>query len=316
MNLREKTYNILEMHEGGRFGFVVNTFLVVLIICSIAAVILESDPTLGNRYYATFQAFEQFAFSVFSIDYLLRVWVAPEQNEDSKVSNIKQRLRYMITPMAIIDLLAILPFFLGFFITDDLLILRSLRLFRAFKLSRYARPMDILLSVMKYEATTFFSAFFILSITIIIAATGIHLVEGTEQPDAFGSIPKSLWWATVTLTTIGYGDVVPITLGGKLLGGVIAVSGITMAALPAGIMASGFTAEIERRREIFQLEAYKLIKGEKTTRDDYIELEQYRYKLGLGHRDARLIMKEVEQSSRFKPLIQCPHCHTSFILKK
>ena len=79
---------------------------------------------------------------------------------------------------------------------------------------------------------------------------------------------------------------------------------------------SGFTAEIERRREIFQLEAYKLIKGEKTTQDDYIELEQYRYKLGLGHRDARLIMEEIEQSSRFKPLIQCPHCHTYFILKK
>ena len=316
MNLRTKTNDILEMHEGGRLGIVINTFLMILIVCSVFAVILESDPGIGAKYHTAFEIFEILAFSVFTIDYALRIWIAPEQSEDTSTSNLKKRLRYMITPMAIIDLLAILPFFLGFFISDDLLILRSLRLFRAFKLSRYARPMDILLSVMKYEASTFFSAFFILSITIIVAATGIHLAEGTAQPEAFGSIPKSLWWATITLTTIGYGDVVPITFGGKILGGIIAVSGITMAALPAGIMASGFTAEIERRREMFQLEAYRLLESNKITKEQHVELEQYRYKLGLSTRDARLIMDELKQNSRLETLTQCPHCHTSFYVKK
>jgi voltage-gated potassium channel len=175
-----------------------------------------------------------------------------------QTSELKIRLDYVVTPMAMIDLLAILPFFLGFFIADDLIVLRLLRLIRAFKLTRYAHSMNILLSVLKYKATTFFSAFFILGIIIILTATGIHLIEGEVQPEAFGSIPKSLWWATVTLTTVGYGDVIPITATGKLLGGIIAISGITMAALPAGIMASGFSAEISRRRNRFQIEVCQL----------------------------------------------------------
>jgi voltage-gated potassium channel len=213
--------------------------------------------------------------------------------------------------MAIIDLLAILPFFLGFFFVNDLIILRALRLIRALKLTRYAHSMDVLLSVLKYEATTFFSAFLILGIIIILAATGIHLIEGKVQPEAFGSIPQSLWWATVTLTTVGYGDVIPITASGKLLAGIIAISGITMAALPAGIMASGFTAEVNRRRETYQIAVYQTMHDNTISKKEYKKLESLRHKLGLSQRDARLIIQEISQTSRFETQTECPHCKSA-----
>ena len=309
MNARKKTYQVLE-HNVGKLGFIVNLFLIVLIISSVIAVILESDIVLEKNYHHAFKVFEVFAFSFFIIDYILRIWIAPEGSNDKSHNHLKVRLRYMISPMAIIDLLAILPFFLGYF-TDDLLILRSLRLVRALKLTRYARSMDILLSVLKYEATTLLSAFFILGIIIILAATGMHIVEGKLQAEAFGSIPRALWWSTVTLTTVGYGDAVPITASGKFLGGLIAISGITMAALPAGIMASGFTAEINRRREMFQLEVYKCLEDNVISSEELKKLEIIRHQLGLSHRDARLIIDEINQVKRFETALNCPNCHAT-----
>lgn len=312
MNIRKKTYQILEKQVGGKLSFSINFFLVMLIISSVIVVILESDKSLSDNYKNGFDLFEIFAFSVFTLDYMLRLWIAPEAKNKQPISDLKTRLNYSITPMAMIDLLAILPFFLGYFIADDLIMLRLLRLVRAFKLTRYAHSMDILLSVLKYEATTFFSAFFILGIIIILTATGIHLIEGEVQPEAFGSIPKSLWWATVTLTTVGYGDVIPITATGKLLGGIIAISGITMAALPAGIMASGFSAEISRRRNKFQIEVYKYMKDNIISKNEDKKLNNLRTRLGLSRRDARLIINEIRQTTRIETRVNCPHCRSSF----
>lgn len=311
MNIRKKTYQVLEKHIGGKLSFRINLFLVILIISSVIVVILESDKNFSDNYKNSFYLFEFFAFSIFTLDYILRIWIAPEAKNNQQISNLKIRLNYILTPMAIIDLIAILPFFLGFFIADDLIMLRLLRLVRAFKLTRYAHSMDILLSVLKYEATTFFSAFFILGIIIILTATGMHLIEGEIQPEAFGSIPKSLWWATITLTTVGYGDVIPITVVGKLLGGIIAISGITMAALPAGIMASGFSAEINRRRNRFQIEVYKYVEDNTISKNEYKKLDHFRLKLGLSRRDAHLIINEIRQTSRFETHTHCPHCNTS-----
>ena len=135
-----------------------------------------------------------------------------------------------------------------FFMSIDLRFLRVIRLLRIFKLTRYSGAMNLVLSVFKEEASAFFAAFFVLLMLLILASSGIYLLEHEVQPDNFGTIPDAMWWAMATLTTVGYGDVVPITPIGKLFGGFITIIGMGMVALPAGILASGFADQVHRRR--------------------------------------------------------------------
>jgi voltage-gated potassium channel len=146
----------------------------------------------------------------------------------------------MLSPLALIDLIVILPFFLGAIIGVDLRMLRALRLLRAFRLTRYANSMNLLLQVLRDEAPIISAALFVLLMLISVAASITYLAEYKAQPEAFGSIPHALWWAVVTMTTIGYGDVVPQTLVGRLCASVIGIISVGMVALPAGILASGF----------------------------------------------------------------------------
>ncbi len=183
--------------------------------------------------------------AVFTIEYLTRIWVCVESNSYS--NDWRNRLRYMFTPLALVDLLAILPFYLGVIGQFDTRFLRILRLFRVFKLSRHFSVLAVLATVLRNESRSLLSAIFVMLVLVILAAASIYFVEREAQPDAFGSIPRAMWWATVTLTTVGYGDVVPVTISGRLLGVLITVLGVGMAALPAGIIASGFTSELARR---------------------------------------------------------------------
>jgi voltage-gated potassium channel len=246
---RQWLYQVLETHDNDRVGRLINSFLMLLIFLNVIVIIATSEAQIDQKFHHLFVIFEMFSLVVFTIEYLLRAWVSIEKPEFSHP--VKGRLKYLFTPMALIDLLAILPS-IFLLLGADLLILRALRLVRLFKLTRYSRSMDLLLTVAKQEADTILSAIFILIILIIIAATGIFMIEGDAQPEEFGSIPRALWWATVTLTTVGYGDVVPITIMGRILGIFIVITGIGIAALPAGILASGFTTEINRRRERYK----------------------------------------------------------------
>jgi voltage-gated potassium channel len=244
---------------------------------------------------------------VFTIEYLLRLWVSVEKNRKIKSQPILGRIRYMFSPMALIDLLAIAPVYF-IFMGADLMIIRALRLVRIFKLTRYSRSMGLLIAVLKQEAETIISAIFILLILIVISATGIFLVEGDIQPKEFGSIPRALWWATVTLTTVGYGDVVPVTALGKVLGIVIVIMGIGMAALPAGIMASGFTSEINRRREHFKSKVVTRIVEGKLPKSERPWVEELRKELGISRADAGLMIYEARNESKVASHIDCPHC--------
>jgi len=251
---RKWLYQVLEQDRHGLSSRFINIALMLLILANVVCIIVSSEESINTRFNSFFQFFEIFSLIIFTIEYLVRVWVSVERSEKDLTQPLKSRIRYLFKPMAFVDLLAILPSFV-LLLGSDFLILRVLRLVRVFKLSRYSRSMELLITVSKQEAETIISAIFILIILIIISATGVYIVEGDVQPDEFGSIPRALWWATVTLTTVGYGDVVPITTLGRMLGIVIVITGIGMAALPAGIMASGFTAEIGRRRERFKADA-------------------------------------------------------------
>ncbi len=226
----------------------VNWCLIVLISLNLLAVTLESVPSLGGPYRNAFLAFEVFSVAIFSVEYGLRLWSAVEWSDGRYRHPVFGRLRYAFTPLAIIDLLAILPFYLSVLIGADLLFLRALRLLRIFKLTRYSNAWRMLQRVSIAEARPIGAALFVLGVLVVVAACLTYLVEHEAQPEAFGSIPQAIWWAIITMTTVGYGDVVPVTFWGKVLAACIGIMGIGMVALPAGFLASGFTTEVHRRQ--------------------------------------------------------------------
>ncbi|MDX1606018.1 MAG: ion transporter [Candidatus Competibacterales bacterium] len=223
--------------------------LMVLIGLNVVAVTLESVPALDARFHRQFVIFEVFSIAVFTLEYGLRVWSCIDRSDWHDHHPVRGRIRFMLTPFALIDLIAILPFYLGFVVGHDLRFLRVLRLVRLFKLTRYSIAMQALLEALQDEADSLAAALFLLCVLFVLASGGIYLIEHEVQPQEFGSIPAAMWWAMATLTTVGYGDVVPMTALGKFFGGCITVIGVGMVALPAGIIASGFSEHLRRRRQ-------------------------------------------------------------------
>ena len=260
--LRKRLWEILEKGDANDItSFYTDIFLISLIIANIIAVVLETVDSIYNAYQIQFIIFERISTFIFLIEYLLRVWVSVED----KIKNIKERpilirLRYMCTWPAIIDLLAVLSGLLPMIFEVDLRILRALRMLRLLKFSRYFKVMNLLLGVLKEEKQSFLAAMFLLVIAMLIASTGIYIFEKDAQPNKFGSIPEAMWWAVATLTTVGYGDVTPVTPMGKLFGAIITIIGIGTVALPSGILASGFSDQLKRRQNTYKDELSKALK--------------------------------------------------------
>ena len=246
--IRRRTHEIL---EGTRERDLVNRafeiFMIVLIAGNVLAVILETVPSLGTAYGGFFFAFEVFSVAVFTIEYVLRVWAVVEDRRRREVTPVGGRLRYMVTPMAIIDLAAFLPFYLTAFFAVDLRFLRVLRLLRILKLTRYSPALETFARVLRNERKPLVAGLLMLGVVLILVSSLMFVFEQSAQPEAFGSIPAALWWGIVTLTTVGYGDVAPVTVGGKIFGALVTVMGVGIVAVPAGILASGFNQEIRKR---------------------------------------------------------------------
>ena len=207
----------------------------ILIVLNALAVVLETVEMIRVPCEQVFYVFEIISVAIFAIEYLARVWVAnltPQYQHP-----VAGRIRYMFTPMALIDFLSILPFFLSL-AGVDLRVLRLVRLLRLLKLTRYSKAMNRIVDAIKACKEELIMILVLMAVLLLISATLIYFAEHDAQPEAFSSIPASLWWAVVTLATIGYGDVYPITIAGKIIAGVAAIFGIGMFALPGGIIAS------------------------------------------------------------------------------
>jgi voltage-gated potassium channel len=227
-----------------------NIFLMGLIFFNVLAVILETEEALYLRYKNYFHWFDVVSVAIFSLEYLLRLWSWTENEKFWRP--ILGRIKYALTPMAIIDLLAILPFYIPMFISIDLRFLRALRLFRLFRLlkvSRYVKSLRTIKNVFIEKKEELMITVFSVLILLVFSSSLMYFVEREAQPDKFTSIPAAMWWGMATLTTIGYGDMYPITTLGRFLGGVIAFLGIGLFALPAGILASGFASEIQKKNQ-------------------------------------------------------------------
>lgn len=236
-------YDLLAPHQGGRLGILADTVILVLIAVNVVAVMLETVDPLYARFAVLFEWFEVVSVAIFTVEYAARLWTAVEEDRYSKP--ITGRLRYAMTFFMLIDLLAILPFFLmALGVTLDLRFLRALRLlrvFRLFKMGRYSTAARTFVRVLNERKEKLVIAVSANLILLIVASSAMYIVEHEAQPDVFPSIPETLWWGVITLTTVGYGDVVPVTALGQLVGAVVAVLGIGMFALPAALIATGFS---------------------------------------------------------------------------
>lgn len=245
--LKFKMYDILE-EPTGLDTKILNLFLTVLIGLNGIAVILETVKPIYNQYQVQFTYFENFSIAVFTIEYLLRLWVC-NINEQYR-SRLKGKIRYILSPSALIDLIAVLPFYLPILFPDLRLvrILRFFRIFRLFKLGRYSKSIRILYRTFHAKKEALIITFMMAFMILIFSAGIMYYVEHEVQPEVFSDIPSAMWYAVVTLTTVGYGDAYPKTLIGKLFGALIAFVGIGLFALPTGILASGFSDELSKEK--------------------------------------------------------------------
>ncbi|MEK8094441.1 cyclic nucleotide-gated ion channel [Methylocystis sp. IM3] len=244
---RRRTHLIL---DGGGHDWAtrfVHRTLVVLVAFSVFAVVLESVPEYGHKYGPLFHAIEYVAVVAFTIEYLMRLWSAPDHTPYTDRTSTAARLAFIVSGSAIIDLLTILPFYLSLFIATDLRVMVLLRLLRFFKLARYSAGIRTLVAVMEAERKALVATGILLFGAVLFSASAIHIAEQDAQPEAFGTIPTAMWWAIVTITTVGYGDVTPVTVAGRMIASVTMVLGYVMLGLPVGIVATAFAEEIHRR---------------------------------------------------------------------
>jgi voltage-gated potassium channel len=246
--LRRRVYLLLEQGVvGDGLSRWVDHILVALIVVNLAAVALQSVPPLDTQYAALFDAIEIVSLVVFTIEYLLRLWVAVEHGPHRQLHPFRARLKYALSPAGIVDLIAVLPFWFALVLPADFRVVLVFRIVRFFKIARYSPAMRSLLEVLYRERRALFGCLIIALGTALVAAALMHLAEGRVQPDKLGTIPDALWWAIVTVGTIGYGDVVPVTVVGKLIATGTIFMGLVLVALPVGIIATAFTEQIHRR---------------------------------------------------------------------
>lgn len=246
---RQAAYTVLE--EGQietPASRIVEGILVTLIIANVAAVALESVPSILNRYHSFFRFFEYLSIAAYTIEYVARVWSSLEDPRIAERGPVRGRLAFALRPLMIVDFLAFAPSYLQFLLPVDLRVLRIFRLLRLVKLARYSQALPALLGVLYLQRSALFASFILTLCAMCASGELMYIAESNVQPNVFGTMPDSMYWAITTLTTVGYGDKVPITPIGKFIAGVTQVTGLLLFALPIGILANGFVSDLNRRQ--------------------------------------------------------------------
>ena len=247
-SLRARIYELLEDDErSDPLARALAYAIVALIALSVLADVLDSVPAVRARFGGAMVAIEWLCVALFTLEYAARLWVAVEDRAGRYAHPVLGRLRYALTPSALIDLVAIAPFYLELLGAGSLVFLRVLRLARLLKMTRYSPALATLQIVLANERRSLLSAFLIVAVIMVMSAGFMHLAEAEVQPERFGTIPDALWWAAITLTTVGYGDVVPVTGFGRLIAALTALCGIAVLAVPTAILGAGFARELQKQ---------------------------------------------------------------------
>lgn len=249
--MREKIFKIIDRpDEKYLLSKIFNYFIISLIIVNALAVMLESNSAIHNKFKSAFFYFEIISVIIFTVEYLLRVWTADFRYPH--INKVTARIKFIFSFYGLIDFLAVFPFYIPRIVRVDLRFIRILRLarmLRVLKLSRYSKSLNIIGEILNEKKTELGVAIFVTFLLLVFSASLMFYIENDAQPEAFPDMLSSLWWAIATLTTIGYGDVYPITGLGKLLSGIIAILGIGLVALPTGIFSGAFIEKIMAQRK-------------------------------------------------------------------
>lgn len=255
--LKRRTFEVIEKGDSDDgLSRAVDIFLATLIVANITGMCLDTLQTLSVPFRAVIHDIDQLALYVFTIEYVLRIWSCT--TEENYAGGVRGRLRFARTPMLLIDLAAILPFWLmvgisvgvipAFISADTQHALSLLRILRMIKIGRYFASVRTLGAVIQSKHEELSIAALAEVILLVVSSSLLYFVEQPHQPEKFSSIPAAMWWGMSVLTTVGYGDMIPITTFGKVLAMAISLIGITMFAVPMGILGSGFVEEMERKR--------------------------------------------------------------------
>ena len=245
--MRRRVHRLLEADGDLWTGRIVTRGILVVVLINITAVCLESSPELAARWRTVFLAIEIVSIFIFTVEYGLRVWTAVDSTPHQRLGTARASLKFAMSAAGIVDLVAILPFWLAYFLPADLRVLLVLRIVRFLKLARYSPAMHSLFEALFAERRALIGCVVILFGATLFSGAAMHLVEGRIQPAKLGTLPDAMWWAIVTLATVGYGDVVPITGFGRVVATATILCGIIMMALPIGIVANAFAQQVHRR---------------------------------------------------------------------
>jgi len=298
-NLQANVLRILEPAKlGDRTSKIWDLSLFGLVVLNLIAVALESVPTLQNNYGSWFYNFEIFSVIIFTVEYVSRVWSAPaKRDHENGETGLKARMRYIFSFYGVIDLVAILPFYIqAFFPGLDLRVLRALRLLRILKLNHYNSALDDLFGAILEEKKSFLTTLYIFSVAFVLSSSLIYYAEHKVQPEAFRSIPDAMYWSIITLTTVGYGDVSPITVFGKSIAAITAIFGVVVVALLTGIVANSFNAQMDRRKVIFEDQVRNALLDGVLDSDEEASLDDLRKKFGMSKLQADALINHVKKT--------------------
>ena len=300
--VQQRILEILESgQQGDRTSRVCDTLIALLVVINIVAVTLESVSDFSVKYANQFYAIEFFSVVIFSIEYLTRLWASAAKNAAEDKIFGSSRLGYMLSFSGVIDLVSILPFYLqALFPGLDLRVLRTLRLLRIFKLSNYNTAIEDLFSAVYEERKSFIAALYLFVIAFVLTSSLIYYAENEVQPEKFASIPDAMYWSLITLTTVGYGDVSPVTWIGKVISVATALMGVSVVALLTGILANAFSNQIARRKMIFEDQIREALADGVVDAVEVRSLEQLRKDFGLSKQQADALMRHVQQEKNMK----------------
>lgn len=295
IQFQRRLMEILEQAtDKDRASKICDVFITTLVLCNILSVILESVSSLQAVYGEYFDLFEFWSVMFFTLEYVLRFWATGAKYADHG-QKWQGRREYMFGFYGVIDLLAILPFYLQMlFPGADMRALRILRLVRVLKLSHYNSALEDLFNAVKNEARSFIAALYLLTIAIILTSSLMYYAEGDTQPEHFSSIPASMYWAIITLTTVGFGDISPVTWIGQVLATITAFIGVCTVAMLTGIVASSFATQMARRRVVYESQLREAYKDGVLSDEEKKMLLKLRTDFNLSEEQIKSINQQVE----------------------